>query len=137
MVSTGAAGTTAQLAAYMAHAQEHPLPPAVVERAKHHLIDTLAAILSGSRLLPGRATIAMIRSQGGTPEARVAGSDIVTSGINAAWANGMSAHADETDDHHTISRIRARPSSRPRLRLPNGRTRRAARSCVRWCSATI
>src|SRR5258708_33985686 len=42
--------------------------------------------------------IRFIRGQGGVPEASVLATNIKTSAINAALANGMCAHADETDD---------------------------------------
>jgi 2-methylcitrate dehydratase PrpD len=87
-----------RLARYIARAVHRRLPAAVEERVKHHLLDTLAAMISGSRLLPGRRAIAYVRAQGGVREACVAGSRIVTSAVNAALANGMLAHADETDD---------------------------------------
>ena len=45
------------------------------------------------------------RAQGGTPEAQVVGSSIVTSAINAALANGMLAHSDETDDSNGSASI--------------------------------
>ena len=91
------------LASYVASALERPLPPAVLEKTKHHVIDTLAAMVTGSRLKPGEAAIGFVRSQGGTPEAAIVGSDVVTTAINAAMANGMLAHADETDDSHAPS----------------------------------
>jgi len=93
-----------ELAAYMARAPGLALPAAVAARARHHVLDTLAAMVSGSRLAPGRIAIAYVRRLGGTREASVAGSRIVTSSINAALANGMLAHADETDDSHAPSR---------------------------------
>jgi 2-methylcitrate dehydratase PrpD len=93
----------ARLAAYMADARRRPLPPAVEEKTKHHLLDTLAAMVSGTKLLPGRKAIQYARGRGGVPEATVAGTDIVTSLEVAALANGMLAHADETDDSHAES----------------------------------
>jgi 2-methylcitrate dehydratase PrpD len=92
-----------QLSAYIARAPRKPLPPAVVEKTKHHILDTIAAMLSGSRLLPGRKAISFVRTLGGVKEAGVIGSRIVTGAINAALANGMLAHADETDDSHAAS----------------------------------
>ena len=92
-----------QLSAYIAQALRKPLPAPVVEKTKHHILDTLAAIVSGSRLLPGRKGISFVKTLGGTREACVVGSRIVTSAVNAALANGMSAHADETDDSHAAS----------------------------------
>jgi 2-methylcitrate dehydratase PrpD len=44
--------------------------------------------------------IHFIRTQGGTPEAQVIGTDYLTTAINASMANGFLAHADETDDQH-------------------------------------
>ncbi|HWZ09752.1 MAG TPA: MmgE/PrpD family protein [Xanthobacteraceae bacterium] len=95
---------TRALAAYIAQAPALPLPAAVAEKARHHVLDTLAAMLSGSRLAPGRIAIAYVRRLGGRREASVAGSRVVTSCVNAALANGMLAHADETDDSHAPSR---------------------------------
>jgi len=92
------------LSAYMARAPRLKLPAAVAEKARHHILDTLAAMVSGSRLAPGRLAIAYVRRLGGTREASIAGSRIVTSCVNAALANGMLAHADETDDSHAPSR---------------------------------
>jgi 2-methylcitrate dehydratase PrpD len=92
-----------RLSAYIARALRRPLPAAVAEKTKHHLLDTLAAMVSGSRLRPGREAIAFARSQGGVREACVVGSRVVASAGNAALANGMLAHADETDDSHSRS----------------------------------
>ena len=95
--------TIEAIAAYVSGALERPLPPAVAEKTKHHLLDTIAAMVTGSRLLPGEAAIRFVRSQGGTPESAVVGSNVVTTAVNAAMANGMLAHADETDDSHAPS----------------------------------
>ena len=94
-----------KLATYIANARRRPLPAAVTERAKHHLLDTIAAMLSGSRLLPGRRAIEFVATQGGVPESTVIGSTLVTSAINAALANGMHAHADETDDTYYLALV--------------------------------
>ncbi len=42
------------LSAYIAGALRRPLPKEVTERAKLHLLDTLAAMISDSELPPGR-----------------------------------------------------------------------------------
>jgi 2-methylcitrate dehydratase PrpD len=89
---------TGELARYMVAARQQNLPPKVMLDGKHRILDALAAIASGSRLRPGEMAIRFIRSQGGVPEASVLGTDFKTSAINAALANGMFAHADETDD---------------------------------------
>ena len=92
-----------ELATYIARAGKKPLPKPVVEKTKHHVLDTIAAMVSGSRLLPGEKAISYIKTQGGTREATVVGSRLVTTAENAALANGMLAHADETDDSHAPS----------------------------------
>ncbi len=92
-----------RLSRYLALAPRQRLPAEVAEKAKHHVLDTVAAMVSGSRLLPGRKGISFVKTLGGTKEACVIGSRIVTSAANAALANGMSAHADETDDSHAPS----------------------------------
>jgi len=97
---------TAALSAYIASAVRKPLPQEILARARLHLVDTFAAMISGSRLLPGRAALAHVRTLGGKPEAGVIGSRIVTTAINAALANGMHGHADETDDNNPIGRGR-------------------------------
>src|ERR1700712_923152 len=51
----------ATLSAYMAGAPERALPPEVVDKAKQHILDTIAAMVSGSTLKPGRAAIAFAR----------------------------------------------------------------------------
>src|SRR5690242_19477867 len=92
-----------RLAQYIARAPKSPLPAAVAEKTKHHVLDTIAAMVSGSRLPPGKKVISFIRTRGGVKEASVVATGIVTSAENAALANGMLAHADETDDSHAPS----------------------------------
>jgi len=93
-----------KLSTYMSEAGERELPDEVVEKAKQHILDTLAAMISGSELLPGRAALRFIRAYGGKEVATVAASDIVCGPIEAALTNGVLAHADETDDSHGPSR---------------------------------
>ena len=92
-----------QLSAYIASALRRSLPPAVIEKTKHHILDTIAAMISGSRLAPGMRAIGYVKTLGGVKEACVIGSNIITTAVNAALANGMLAHADETDDSHAPS----------------------------------
>jgi 2-methylcitrate dehydratase PrpD len=94
---------TTRLSGYIAAAPRTALPPAVAEKTKHHLLDTLAAMISGSRLEPGRIATSYVRTLGGTREACVPGTSLVTTAFNAALAGGMLAHADETDDSHQPS----------------------------------
>ena len=95
----------ARLTQHMAQAQSAELPLPVLQKAKHHILDTLAAMVSGSQLKPGRFAIAYAKQQGGPPEAQVAASRLRVSAVNAALANGMLAHSDETDDSHSSGGI--------------------------------
>jgi len=93
-----------QLSAYMSTASTRALPDEVVEKAKQHILDTFAAMISGSGLPPGRAALEFARAYGGKEIATVVASKIVCGPIEAAFANGVLAHSDETDDSHGPSR---------------------------------
>ena len=87
-----------RLSTYMSRARDRALPDDVVEQVKRHVLDTVAAMVSGSELAPGRAAIAFARAYGGKPVATIVGDTILCGPIEAALANGVLAHADETDD---------------------------------------
>ena len=89
------------LVEYMLAARQAKLPAEVVQKGKSHVLDSLAAIVSGSRLKPGRLGLQHTRAQGGKEECSVFGSNLKTTAVVAAFANGMSAHADETDDSNS------------------------------------
>jgi 2-methylcitrate dehydratase PrpD len=76
----------------------------VIEKSKQHILDTFAAMISGSGLPPGRGALQFARAYGGKPVATVVASKIVCGPIEAAFANGVLAHSDETDDSHGPSR---------------------------------
>jgi 2-methylcitrate dehydratase PrpD len=61
-------------------------------------------MVSGARLMPGEMAIRYIRAQGGAPEASILTTNIKTSAVNAALANGMFGHADETDDFEPVTK---------------------------------
>jgi 2-methylcitrate dehydratase PrpD len=91
------------LSTYMAGAATRSLPPDVVEHGKHHILDTFAAMISGSELLPGQSALKFARAHGGKGNATIVGSTLVAGPIEAALANGVLAHSDETDDSHSAS----------------------------------
>jgi 2-methylcitrate dehydratase PrpD len=94
----------ATLSGYMSAAATRALPEDVAEHARHHLLDTQAAIISGSELAPGQAALRYIGAHGGQGPATVAASRLTASVQDAALANGVMAHSDETDDSHNPSR---------------------------------
>jgi 2-methylcitrate dehydratase PrpD len=60
-------------------------------------------MISGSELPPGRFAIQFARAYGGEKISTVVASDVLCGPIEAALANGMLAHSDETDDTHPPS----------------------------------
>ncbi len=91
------------LSAYMSEAGGRALPEEVAEKTKQHILDTLAAMISGSELPPGRTALQFARDYGGKEVATVVASNFSCGPIEAALTNGMLAHADETDDSHSPS----------------------------------
>lgn len=92
-----------QIAGYLAGIASKPLAGEVAEKARHHLLDTIAAIVSGSALEPGRMAVSYGERYAGGSVATIAGARYKADIFTAALVNGMSAHADETDDFHVAS----------------------------------
>ena len=69
---SNAPGLTRRIADYAVAAAATPLPEGVVEKAKHHVLDTIAAMVSGAALPPGRL-------------ARPDTNDPIHSTLNEAW----------------------------------------------------
>lgn len=94
---------TRRLSEYAANARNRPIPDDVQEVTRLHLLDTLAAIVSGSQLPSGIAGARYAAATQGNPAGSVLGSRVSSDPIAAAIANGMAAHADESDDSHETS----------------------------------
>jgi 2-methylcitrate dehydratase PrpD len=92
------------LSDYMSAARTRALPDEVIEHAKYHLLDTIAAMISGSELPPGQAAQRYVREHSGSGTTTIVGASLTAPPIDAALANGVMAHADETDDSHNESR---------------------------------
>jgi 2-methylcitrate dehydratase PrpD len=94
---------TEALAGHIASALSRPLSDAVRQKACLHIIDTIAAMVSGTELAAGRRALPFVAAMGGKPEASIIGSGVLTTSHSAALANGILAHSDETDDSHAAS----------------------------------
>src|SRR5258706_6852335 len=103
MTGQGVSPVMDKLSAYMSEASGRELPDEVTEKTKQHILDTMAAMISGSELTPGRAALQFAGDYGGKEVATVVASKIVCGPIEAALTNGVLAHADETDDSHAPS----------------------------------
>lgn len=96
---------TAEVASYLAGVANRKLPDDVTEKTRLHLVDTLAAIVSGTRLRAGRRALGFLEGLGTTGTVTIPGARLRSDPINAAFASAMAAHADETDDSHLGGRF--------------------------------
>lgn len=92
-----------KLTTYMSEAGDRPLPDHIEEVTKQHILDSIAAMISGAHLPPAQVALRFVHSYGGEKVATVVGSNMKCGPIEAALANGMLAHSDETDDSHAPS----------------------------------
>jgi len=92
-----------KLSTYMSAARGQALPDEVVEKLKHHVLDTFAAMISGAELPPGRLALQFAQTYGGEKVSTIVCSTILCDPIQAAFVNGMLAQSDETDDSHAPS----------------------------------
>ncbi|SMG51010.1 2-methylcitrate dehydratase PrpD [Paraburkholderia susongensis] len=109
LLAADSADVTGQLARYMVSARGATLPDAVVLECKHRILDTFGAMVSGSRMRPGSMAVSYVRKLGGEPQSSVIGARFRTTAVNAALANAMCAHSDETDDFEPVTK--AHPGS--------------------------
>lgn len=96
---------TETVAVHVASARAAPLPPEVAEKTAVHVLDTLAAMVSGAALPAGGAGARYARRLGGPAEALAIAARSLVAAPHAALANAMAAHADETDDSHVGGRF--------------------------------
>src|SRR5258708_35218067 len=114
------------LSTYMAEAANKNLPDAVQEKSKQMILDTLAAMISGSQLPPGKFALSFARAYQGDKVATIPASNLLCGPIEAALVNGMLAHSDETDDTHPPSQSHPGCSVGPSA-LPSGEQLGASR----------
>jgi 2-methylcitrate dehydratase PrpD len=101
--STTVSPATRNVAAFLAQAGSTEMSAALIEKAKHHIVDTVAAMVSGVALDVGKQALATLPVFEGKEEATVIGTGKRLPVFSAAMLNAMLAHADETDDSHEKS----------------------------------
>jgi 2-methylcitrate dehydratase PrpD len=74
------------------------LPPELIERTKRHLLDTFGATLAGSAAAEPRETLRMLLDEPSAGSAVVWGCEQRLGSRDAAFVNGVAAHALELDD---------------------------------------
>ncbi len=123
MTDAAVSTVTHELATYIAGAMGRDLPAEVAAKTRLHVLDTLAAMLSGSRLKPGELAASYVETLGGRPEATVIGNrhPHVRRQCGARQRHDGPRRRDRRLRISAASFIRAAPSCRPRLRSPSGR----------------
>ncbi|MBL4793046.1 MmgE/PrpD family protein [Citromicrobium bathyomarinum] len=104
---------TPALTGYIAGACEHRIPARIRERARLHILDTLASIvachsLEASQL--GRRYAQAMSPQGTSP---ILGSRQTASPVDAVFASGMTAHAAEINDFIPSAYVQPGPAIVP------------------------
>lgn len=90
----------------LVRAKDRALPDLVLHKTRLHVLDTLAAVISGHDLPAGKAGLRLAKRLGGGPESTVLSTPrFKCDAIQAATANAMAAHGDETDDSHLRGRF--------------------------------
>jgi hypothetical protein len=98
----GVSPVMAKLSAYMSEAGGRALPDEVVEKAKHHILDTFAAMISGSDLPPAHAAFQYARDFNTDKTATIVASKMTATPPEAAFVNGMLAHSDAKADYANL-----------------------------------
>ena len=92
-----------RFAEFSASISYEAIPPAVVEKTKELILDTVGISISSSRMDFGRAVLEMVVRWGGARESSLVGSKTKIPSQNAAFANGVLGHGQDYDDTHTES----------------------------------
>lgn len=96
--TSGSKGTTAILSEFVSRTVLADISAEAIAATKRHILDCTGVALAASVEQSGRIVAEVVREQGGVPAARVLGTDIRTSVVSAAWANGSMAHLLDYDD---------------------------------------
>jgi len=92
-------GFTAAVADEVARVRFDALPPEMVERTRHMLVDWLGVSIAGAQEPSARAA-RVGAAEGGNPLSTVLGTSLRLGPQHAALANGIAAHVLEYDDRN-------------------------------------
>ena len=95
---------TARLADFVASRKTDEIPEEAFGAATNALIDTLGVAIAGSTEPVADVAAAWVEEVGGRPQATVWGRKLSAHAADAAFANGISAHALDFDDTHPSGR---------------------------------
>jgi 2-methylcitrate dehydratase PrpD len=100
---------TGKLARYVTDTPLADIPREVLAGARDALIDTVGVALAGTLEPVAEIAARWVNELGARPQATVWGQNLATSPAEAAFANGMSAHALDFDD--SLPSLRGHPSA--------------------------
>lgn len=89
---------TNRLASFVSESNFEALPANAIEAAKRGLLDTIGVAIAGVREPASTAMVRVLETLGGTATASVIGKQTRTNAPQAAFANGVMAHALDFDD---------------------------------------
>ena len=93
-----APNTTQRVAGFVADLSYDRIPPEVVAIVKRQVLDVVGVAIAGSRAEIGGILHRLAEIQASRPESTVWGRPTKASAADAAWANGVAAHALDFDD---------------------------------------
>lgn len=91
-------GATTVLSEFASRTRIADISTEAIAATKRHILDCAGVGLAATVEPAGRIILEVTREQGGTPQARVFGTNLRTSAVSAAWANGALAHLLDFDD---------------------------------------
>ena len=91
---------TKKLAEFVQNTHYEDIPPHVIEKSKHCILDCLGSALGGLDDDASRVIIGYVKEFGGKEQATVMGTGLKTDVALAALANGVISHALDFDDYH-------------------------------------
>jgi len=100
---------TERLARFVIETRTADIPPAVIDGARDALIDTVGVALAGTLEPVGEIVARWIAEVGAKPQCALWGSALASSPAEAAFANGVCAHALDFDD--SLTTLRGHPSA--------------------------
>lgn len=100
---------TQQLAQFVINMREADVPAEVLDRSRDALVDTLGCALAGSLDEGSEIAQRWVRETGARAQSIVVGTPLSTSPAEAAFANGLAAHALDFDD--SLTTLRGHPTA--------------------------
>ncbi len=100
---------TERLARFVVEPPLHQIPATILQGARAALIDTIGVALAGTLEPIGDIAVAWLDDIGGKPQSTFWGHALATSPAEAAFVNGMCAHALDFDD--SLPTLRGHPSA--------------------------